>query len=119
MQMMLFGNIDPCMPWMTDASDYIERTTSNMSDLPSFDKDLIRLAQLIDVVNSISRAQNPAGFDFVDARLKTEFPTGKIIYGPTPLLNKDADYILSALWHWAVLQQRCVDYHPYFYVSSY
>ncbi|CAI6087848.1 unnamed protein product, partial [Clonostachys chloroleuca] len=107
-EMMLFGNIDPCMPWMTDASDYIERTTSNMSDLPSFDKDLIRLAQLIDVVNSISRAQNPAGFDFVDARLKTEFPTGNILYGPTPLLNKDADYILSALWHWAVLQQRMI-----------
>ncbi|KAK2756561.1 hypothetical protein FQN54_005454 [Arachnomyces sp. PD_36] len=107
----LDGNTDPAQPWMADVSDFIIRTTKGRQDLPSFDKDLIRLCQLVDVLNSVSRFQYPGGSDFTSGILHTEPTSVEQIKLLTPcLLNDDVDYIMSAVWNWGILQRRMIEW---------
>lgn len=96
---------------MTDASEYIARTTRFRQELPSFDRDLIRLCQLVDSVNSITRRLYPLGLDFTSGVFKSEHLSREVTHTLGPfLLGKDIDYILSAMWHWSILQRR---YHSW------
>jgi hypothetical protein len=105
-QIMLFGNADPCQ-WMVQASDFIRRRTRDRDGVSYIETDLIRLLQLIDVVNSIARLQEPWAHDFASVDCAGENQTTLHSAAHSPLLlGEESDCILSAMWQWAVLQRR-------------
>lgn len=106
-QILLHGNEDPFGDWVAHVSEFLVQTSRQEAGLSSFDTDLIRLFQFFDVINSIARSKNPGCPDFCAAILEKEnrVTTNAELSAPL-LLNRDADYILSAMWNWAVLQKR-------------
>jgi hypothetical protein len=67
--------------------------------------DLIRLAQLTDSVNAVSRSISPFGPDFTAGSLLGEITSASHSDATIPSpLNNDIDYILTATWRWGKLQ---------------
>jgi hypothetical protein len=97
---------------MRDATDFINRTLRGR-ELSSFEEDLIRIYQFSDGANAISRLVLPSCPDYTAGILDCQHPpaTSSQLRTAAPvLLNGEVDYILSAMWHWAVLQIRCAPY---------
>lgn len=107
-QSILYPDEDPFSSWMTEASDFITRTLRGR-ELSCFEEDLIRLYQYSDGSNAISRSVLPSGPDYTAGILDCQTPpatSSQLLTAAPVLLNGEVDYILSAMWLWAILQKR-------------
>ena len=118
LQAILFGNVDPCLWWMTDASAFIKRTRQDNLGTREFEKDLLRLVQLIDVVNSMARLILPSGDDI--AAHNVAFNQARLLSDTnTPRSARDIkDRMISTMWQWCVLQKRFASLDQFFYLNT-
>ncbi|CAH0046944.1 unnamed protein product [Clonostachys solani] len=103
---------DPVASLMPTISGFVDETLKRGSELSPFDEDLIRLVQLTDSVNAVSRSVYPFGSNFTTRSFLGEIPSASHTNAtiPSPLNNNDVDYILVAMWCWGNLQGRMFDW---------
>lgn len=80
LQSVLDKYFDPVASLMPIISGFVDETLKRGSHLSPFDKDLIRLAQLTDSVNAVSRSVYPFGPDFTTGSLLGEISSTSHTY---------------------------------------